>query len=74
MTAPLPIERLSDGELISEVKATEDLIYRIECFGTRDLVYLEFLYREVERRGLDVGVRSIWSASRRSDAHDELGG
>ena len=47
------IRKLSDGELIFEVKATEELIYRIECFGTRDLLYLDLLYYEIERRGLE---------------------
>lgn len=50
------LEKLSEDEVILELKATEELIYRIACFGTRDLIYLEMLYREIERRGLEDAV------------------
>jgi hypothetical protein len=65
------IRKLSDEELICEVKTTEDLIYHIECFGTRDLMYLQFLYREVERRGLEGRVSAICL---QCGSHDGLDG
>ena len=41
-------------ELMAEAKSLHDLIYNIECYGTSDMLRLEHLYAEFERRGISV--------------------
>jgi len=41
-------------KLMSEAKQLHDLIYNIECYGTRDLLRLEHIYAELEEMGISV--------------------
>lgn len=63
------VEGLTDDELILELKTSEDSIYRVNCFGTKDLIYLEWLYREIERRGLQGAVE--WCKACGTERGDE---
>lgn len=46
------IKALSNKNLISAIQQTEEQINVVEVFGIKDLIYLELLYREADKRGL----------------------
>ena len=46
-----PLRELSDEELISRLKALYDSIYNVRCYSYRDLLMLEAVSDELERRG-----------------------
>lgn len=48
------IQALSTQQLKAEFKSTYNTIYRYDCFGTSDMVYLDLLKRELYRRGIEV--------------------
>lgn len=45
-------------KLNSEARALDRLIYVEDCFGVRDLVLLNLIYRELERR--EGNKKQIW--------------
>ena len=49
-----PLPDLSDDALVAELRGMEEAIYQVDCFGVSDIVYLEMIYRELDRRGLRV--------------------
>jgi len=51
------LEGLSENELVAELQGLEEAVYQVECFGVSDIVYLEMIYRELDRRGLADRVR-----------------
>ena len=48
------IAEMKTPDLMAEAKQLHDLIYNVECYGTRDMLRLELIYRELERRGWGV--------------------
>ena len=48
------IKEAKTEKLMAETKRLHDLIYNIECYDTRDMLRLESLYAEIERRGIGV--------------------
>ena len=50
-TTEQSLRECSDEELRKSILETEELIYTFECFSVGDLIYLEMLYREADRRG-----------------------
>jgi len=46
-------------KLMAEAKQLHDLIYNIECYGTRDMLRLEHIYSELEDMGISVVEGSI---------------
>ena len=50
------LEAQSDDELIVDAKALYESIYIVECYGTKDIFLLKFMYTELERRGYEVRV------------------
>lgn len=48
------IQALSTQQLKAEFKSTYNTIYRYDCFGTSDMVYLDLLGQELYRRGIEV--------------------
>jgi hypothetical protein len=47
------LRECSDDQIRTGIARMEDMIYVVECFGVRDLILLEWLYREAERRELE---------------------
>ena len=45
------ITETKTAELIKEAKQLNSLIYNDDCFGTRDLLRLNLVEQELERRG-----------------------
>lgn len=43
-----------DEELIAEAKTLHGLIYITNCYGTKDMLVLELVSRELERRNYEV--------------------
>jgi hypothetical protein len=46
--------KLSDSELIGEAMALYDSIYVTECYGVKDILYLDAITAELEKRGYEV--------------------
>jgi len=44
----------NDTDLIKEAKQLHDVIYNVECFGTRDMLRLDCVLRELELRGYQI--------------------
>ena len=47
-------EETSTLDLMAEAKQLHDLIYNIECYGVRDMLRLEHIYAEIDRRGISI--------------------
>jgi len=45
------LAKKTDEELIREAKATHSAIYVTECYGMSDMLFLELLIGELEKRG-----------------------
>jgi len=41
----------SDSSLITNFRALEDIIYNLECYGTKDMVLLHAIGGELQARG-----------------------
>lgn len=41
-------------EIMAEARRLHDLVYNVECYGTRDMLRLEHIYAELERQGISV--------------------
>ena len=50
----IPIKEAKTEELMAEAESLHDMIYNIECYSTSDMLQLELLYAEIERRGIGV--------------------
>lgn len=46
--------KLSDAELIAMFKDFYESVHITDCFGTQDLIELNMLERELERRGYEI--------------------
>jgi len=49
------LKSLSDEELKRRYVSLWESIFVVECFGSRDVIELEMLAQELERRGYEVG-------------------
>jgi hypothetical protein len=45
------ITETNTAELIKEANQLYDVIYNVDCFGTRDLIRLNQIEKELENRG-----------------------
>ena len=49
---------MKDEELIKRAIGLHETIYKIECFGTSDLMNYELFCKELERRGYQLAEKS----------------
>ena len=48
------IKNMKDIDLIAFAEDIYDMIYVVECFGAKDMVYLEMAINELGKRGFTV--------------------
>jgi hypothetical protein len=50
----MELEKLSDRELKNRFISLWQNVYEFECFGSHDLIELEVIAQELERRGYEI--------------------
>lgn len=48
------LKKLTNKQLIKDVNALYEVIHVFECYGTKDLMWLELEMGELERRGYSI--------------------
>lgn len=61
------IKEMSDERLQEAYIALDQMIYEISCFGTKDLLRLELMGRELRRRGFEINIGSQITFSKGGD-------
>jgi hypothetical protein len=65
---------MSDNQLIGEALALYDSIYVTECYGVKDMLYLESITRELEKRGYTAVEDKKLTFKRRESANESSTG
>lgn len=68
----MTIEKMTDIKLIAEYRSVFDMIYNNDCYGTNDLMYLDLLERELDRRHFIINETRVINIIKDEDAEDEI--
>jgi len=61
---------MSDNQLIGEALALYDSIHVIECYGGKDMLYLNAVTAELEKRGYEVTDTNKLTFKRKESANE----
>lgn len=49
----MDIYEYSTKELKQQARTLYSMIYEVECYGTKDILQLQLIYKELEKRGVE---------------------